>query len=171
MTRSLAIGVASVAVALMACAGTPEPPPSPTRSAPPASPPAPPEAPPPAAPLPIAPGPFSLGQLSPETRKRLTVLMAVHRSSLRTMLGSIDARRYEEVTEAARAVAEAPPLDRNPELPPAFLDNHRLLRERARALAKAAEWGDPPATSQAYAELADVCNRCHEDLQPGRWGH
>lgn len=100
--------------------------------------------------------------------------MKVHREALGGLGASLEAGDFAAIAALARAIVDTPRLAEEDVRPSAFdtfdtLD--KVLRERATALGAAAVAGDRAAVERAWARMSDTCTRCHETLQPGRWGH
>ncbi len=104
----------------------------------------------------------------------LRAKMAVHRTALRALGPSFESGDLGAAALHARAIADAPRLREEDVRPGAFTTFEALdedLRVRAVELWTFLIASDQANATRTWERLSDTCHRCHETLEPGRWGH
>jgi Cytochrome C' len=110
------------------------------------------------------------GSLPKMARTLLHERMQRHGADVNRLLTAVILLRYDETAEVAETIASEPRLSRpvpngendlNALLPENFFRLQDQLRDRARAVARAAEKHDDAKLAPAFGKLTETCVSCH----------
>ncbi len=111
---------------------------------------------------PATPGeaPPTAPELTPEERALVRPHMTTHAVDVGALYGAYGRGDLASLERAARAVAEAPPIDVEG-LPPLFVELDGVLRDHAGTLVRAVGAGDVAEARRSFLWLGRTCDRCH----------